>query len=114
MDFVNSRLVGALDEHFINANVRRTAGGPDQCFSNVFGGKRNNSFVNFFSALSVTSESDHGEFGFGHAGINRADAHASAGKFQSERLGDFEFSGLGPAVSGAAFVSHMPGDGADV
>src|SRR5947207_1881941 len=34
MDFVDGRLVGAFDEHFVNANVRRTAGDPDQGVGN--------------------------------------------------------------------------------
>ena len=72
MNFVDGRLVGAFDEQFIDANVRRTAGGPDQCFGDVFGGEWNDAFVNPFRALGVAFESDDGELGFRHAWINRA------------------------------------------
>jgi hypothetical protein len=114
MNFVNGRLVGTLDDHLVDANMRRTTRRPKQGFGDVFGGKRVDSFVNLPGPLRITLETDQGKFGFRQAGINRADAHAGAGKLQPERLGNSEFSGLGAAVGCASFVSDVTGDRADV
>ena len=82
MDFVDRRLIGAFDEHFVDANVRRTTRGPDQGLGDVLGGERIDPFINFLRAFGIAFETDDGEFGFGQAGVDGADAHAGAGEFQ--------------------------------
>src|SRR5947207_12951782 len=93
MDFMDGRLVGAFDDHFVDANVRRTAGGPDQRFGDVFGGERVDTFIDFLRAFGVAFDTDDGEFRFSQTRIDGADAHAGAGQFYTECVGDFEFDG---------------------
>ncbi len=83
VDFVDSSLVGAFDEDFIDAYMRGAAGAPDQGFGDVFGDEGLGAFVNFLGLGGVATEADEGEFGLGDAGIDAADADAGAVKFET-------------------------------
>src|SRR5204862_715127 len=69
MDLVDRRLIGAFDEHFVDADVRRTAGGPAQRFGDVLGGERVDPFIDFLRAFGVAFATDGGAFRFGQAGV---------------------------------------------
>src|SRR5438552_11296721 len=72
IDLVNRRLVGAFDDHFVDADVRRTTRSPNQRLGDVFGGERVDSLVNFLRPFGVAFETDDGKLGFGQAEIGRA------------------------------------------
>ena len=107
-------LVGAFNDHFIDAHIVRPGGHPKQRFGDVVRSKRFHTFINLFRFFRVALESDHGEFRFGHAGIHRGNAQAGAAKFEAEGAGDLQFGGLCAAVGGTTFVGGAAGDGADI
>ena len=114
IDFVDGGLVHGFDEQFVYVDVWGAAGDPDEDFGDVFGGEGTGAFIDLLGAGGVALEADEGELGFGQAGINGADADAGAVEFEAQGAGDLQFAGLGGAIGGAAFVSDMAGDGADV
>lgn len=107
-------LVDGFDEEFIDVNVRRARGDPDQNFGNIFCGERMGAFVDFLCAGGVAFEANQRELRFGEAGIDRADTNAGAIQFQAQGSGDLKFAGFGGAIGRAAFIGDMPGDGADI
>ena len=114
VDLVQGGLVGALDDEFIDADMGRAARDPKDCFGDVFGGQGDDAFINLLCFGFIAFESDDGELGFGHAGIDGGDTQASAAKFEAQGLGDLQFGRLGTAVGSASFVGDASRDGADV
>ena len=49
IDFPNRRLVHRFDNEFVNIDVCRAAGHPDENFRDVGGGQRIHAFINFFA-----------------------------------------------------------------
>ena len=98
MDFVERRLIGAFDDHLVDADVRRTARHPDQRLGDVRGGEGIDAFINFLGARSIAAETHDGKFRLGQAGIERGDTHAGAGQFQPQRTSDEQLARLGPAI----------------
>ena len=114
VDLMNGGLVRAFDEQLVNVYVRRPAGDPNERFGDIFGSEGFDAFVNFLCALGVALEADDRKFSLGQAGIDGADAHARAIKFEAQRLGDLQFSSFRPAVSRTAFIRHPPCDRSNV
>ena len=56
MQLVHLRLVGALDDQFVDADVRRTARGPHDRFGNIFGAQGNDAVIHLLCAGGVTVE----------------------------------------------------------
>ena len=58
IDFVHGGLVGGFDDQFVDTNMRRPAGDPEERFGNVFACQRDHPFVNLFGACRVAFEAD--------------------------------------------------------
>lgn len=77
-------MVGRFHEDFVNVDMWRTAGHPDDDFGDIFGGQWIHAGINTLRHFAVAFETDHGKFRFRQAGINRADANAGAKQFVSQ------------------------------
>ena len=88
MDFVDGGLVGAFDEQLVDVDVRRAARHPDQSFSDVLAGERDNAVIDLFRSGLVTFESDLGKLRLGHPRVDGANPDTRAAKFQAEGAGD--------------------------
>ena len=91
---------------FVNVDVRRAAGDPDQNFRNVFSGQRVHAGINLFGGSRVALETHQRKFRFRQPRIHRADADARADQFQPQRAGR--------AINRATLVSRVAGDRADI
>src|ERR1019366_9794073 len=60
--FPNRRLIHRLDDEFVNVDVSRAAGDPDQNFRDVGGGQRIHAFINLFGLRGVAPETHDGKF----------------------------------------------------
>ena len=50
VQLVNGRLIGAFDDHLVDAHMRRTAGDPHESFGDVLGGQCLDAFIDFLRA----------------------------------------------------------------
>src|SRR5262245_12441782 len=106
MDFMDGRLVGALDQHLVNIHVGWATGAPNQRVRHVLAGEWLDTFVYLFRPPRIAFEADQRELGLRHARIDRTDAHSGAAEFQPQRACDLQLSRFGGTVSRATFVRH--------
>ena len=53
VQLVDGRLVGAFDDHLVDAHMRRTARHPHERFGDVLGGQGFDAFIDFLGARLV-------------------------------------------------------------
>src|SRR5687768_13325771 len=92
MDFMDGSLIGAFDEHLINVDVRRTAGHPNQRFSDVLTRERFDAFIYPLRPSHIPLKTHQRELRLCHSRIDRSHAHPCATEFQPQSASDLKLA----------------------
>jgi hypothetical protein len=110
MNLVDGGLVGAFDDHLIDAHMGWPACNPNQRFCHIFSKQRCHTFIDFFSPSRISLKPDQRKFGLGKTWVDGSYSHAGPAQFQAKSSGDLEFTSFACAVRRSTFIGDMPCD----